>query len=137
MKKCTKCSESKDRAEFYKDKHAKDGLKGSCKVCHKSYVKNRYEADPSQFKSYQKKRRADIFNSQGGYVVYYLPEHNYVGMTNNLVRRIADHSKSGKITEGYEIVGTYKTSVEAHLMETQLHFAGYEGFNYKGIINNK
>jgi hypothetical protein len=40
LKKCSKCDLPKDRAEFYKDKRASDGLASSCKACHKLALKS-------------------------------------------------------------------------------------------------
>lgn len=74
----------------------------------------------------------------GYYTVYYLPEHHYVGMTNALKNRLQEHrSKNGRITEGYEIIGTYERAVDAHLAETILHSIGYYGFYYKGNKKKK
>jgi len=125
MKKCVKCNEEKDDSEFYKSRTG-------CKSCVISYQRERYLKNPERFKSYQKNRRKEIFEQQGGFVVYYLPEHHYVGMTRNLTRRLNDHIKDGKITDGHEVVGSFKTAVEAHYVETSLHVRGYEGYNYKG-----
>tara|TARA_R110000744_G_C18855988_1_gene503326 strand:+ start:39 stop:449 length:411 start_codon:yes stop_codon:yes gene_type:complete len=136
MKQCKSCGDQKPLSEFYKDKGAKDGHKGKCKVCHMSYINARYEANAEKNKAYQKKRRKQIFEEQGGFIVYYLPEHNYIGMTNNLIRRLGDHRKSGKFTEGHEVVGRYKTAAEAHLVETTLHCMGYQGYDYKGNRND-
>ena len=122
---CITCDLEKPDSLFYKGRR-------ECKECTLKKRKKRYSENKEQSKAYQKKRRQDIFNNQGGYVVYYIPEHHYVGMTNNISKRINDHRKNGKITDGYEIVGSYKTAIEAHYVETYLHLLGYEGFSYKG-----
>jgi len=68
-----------------------------------------------------------------GYVVYYLPEHNYIGMTNNLQKRLWTHNYAGKIVEGWEVVADgFDCPMKAHQMEHTLHMMGYEGFQYIG-----
>lgn len=43
MKKCTKCKETKDETEFYKNKKTKDGLHKWCKICHSTGMKITYK----------------------------------------------------------------------------------------------
>lgn len=43
IKKCSKCSLSKELSEFNKDKSKSDGYYSSCKLCHKKRWKNYYE----------------------------------------------------------------------------------------------
>src|ERR1051325_324958 len=45
QKKCSKCGESKDRSEFYKDKRYKDGLYPSCKACKAKVFKSYYDGE--------------------------------------------------------------------------------------------
>lgn len=45
MKRCTKCGESKGRAEFYAAKGTVDGLRGDCKACHAVRAKAWYAAN--------------------------------------------------------------------------------------------
>ena len=52
--------------------------------------------------------------TSNGYFVYYLPEEHYIGMTNYLKRRMYQHRKKGKCTEGMEIVACFERSVDAH-----------------------
>lgn len=125
MRKCVKCNVENDDSGFYKGRK-------ECKSCTIKDRREKYINNPEKFKSYQKKRRKEIFNQQGGFVVYYLPEHHYVGMTRNLIRRLNDHRKAGRLTDCYEILGSFKTAVEAHYFETSFHVRGYEGYNYKG-----
>ena len=65
MKKCRTCNIEKELTEFYKKKHAKDGLRGDCKSCLKEYkkkynqankdkIKEYYEANKERKKEYQK-----------------------------------------------------------------------------------
>lgn len=45
MKTCTECRETKSLSEFHQDRRAKDGLRCSCKVCHRADQRTRYEAN--------------------------------------------------------------------------------------------
>lgn len=56
MKKfCYTCRKRKDVSQFYRDKRAKDGLQGYCKLCCKNTMKARYAADPDKFKAGQRR----------------------------------------------------------------------------------
>ncbi len=111
MKKCRICNQYKSLDDFHR---RGKGRRTECKVC--------------KSKHFKKKRVKD-----GHYSLYYIPEHHYVGMTNSLRGRMNEHrSKGKKITDGYEVIATFKRAVDCHLMETQLHAMGYYGFYYKG-----
>jgi hypothetical protein len=62
-------------------------------------------------------------------VVYYLPEHHYVGVTDCLFSRLKNHrSNSNRITEGYEIIYNAKDITEARAVERYMHYEmGYNG----------
>jgi hypothetical protein len=75
-------------------------------------------------KQYQEKKA----NEYPGYSVYYLPEEHYVGMSRNVWARINKHKHLGRITENYEILGSFENPIEAHLLETRLHLMGYNGY---------
>ena len=113
MRTCSTCNETKPITEYHRKGE------GHVKMC-KSCRKDRGHSKRKRYKS-------------GYYTVYYLPEHHYVGMTNALKNRLQEHrSKNNRITDGYEIIGTYERAVDAHLLETKLHAMGYFGFYYKG-----
>ena len=62
-------------------------------------------------------------------VVYYLPEHHYVGVTDCLYTRLKNHrNNSNRVTEGYEIIYTAKDVTEARAVERYMHYEmGYNG----------
>ncbi len=62
--------------------------------------------------------------------VYYLPEEHYIGMTNNIKRRMRMHTVKGKFTEGFEIIASFERSVDAHYLETMFQMRGYNGYIY-------
>jgi hypothetical protein len=90
----------------------------------REYNKKLY--DPTKEKNRQRKKYLDKLD--GYFYVYYLPEEHYVGMTNNVHRRIKYHDYSGKIVDNYEILARFKRQVDAHLFETILHTLDYNGF---------
>ena len=66
-------------------------------------------------------------------VVYYLPQHHYVGVTDCLYNRLSNHrSFYNRVTEGYEIIYTAKDITEARAVERYMHYEmGYNG-RYRG-----
>ena len=116
MKTCRICNQQKPLYDFHR---RGDSHRTECKTC-KSVIDS-------------KRRRRE---SDGYYSVYYLPEHHYIGMTNCVKARMQEHrNKNNRFTENYEIIGTYRKAVDAHLVETIMHSIGYRGFYYKGIKN--
>lgn len=55
MKYCISCTFKKPKAEFYKDKSAKDGLCSSCKSCQKKYQQKRYSEKKEHINNIRKK----------------------------------------------------------------------------------
>jgi hypothetical protein len=117
--KCSKCNRTKRRGLFHRDRSKKNGLSSYCKACKK-------KSDSKRTGKYGDR------DNEGNYIytVYYLPEEHYVGMTKDLMQRMRDHKKKGKIVEGYEVVARFTSAKQAHLMETRLHIMGYHGFHY-------
>lgn len=62
-------------------------------------------------------------------VVYYLPEHHYVGVTDCLYSRLKNHrSRFNRSTEGCEIIYNAKDITEARAVERYMHYElGYNG----------
>lgn len=93
--------------------------------------------DPS--KESERQRKKYLKQCDGYFYVYYLPEEHYIGMTNNVHRRIRHHDFSGKIVDDYEILARFSRQVDAHLFETKLHSMDYNGFflaNFKQQIHD-
>ena len=109
-KRCKSCKEEKPLSEFYKSGKY---YQSKCKPCHLEYYK-----PGDKYHKYK-----DSF-----YSVYYIPEHHYVGMTSHISRRMTNHRRLGKMTEGMEIIARFERAVDAHYLETLLHMRGYNGF---------
>lgn len=67
---------------------------------------------------------------RGKYVVYYLPKHNYVGMTKHYSKRIKRHRSNKKDTSGHTAILITRSQKIAHLVESLLHLFGFKGFRY-------
>ena len=113
MKICSKCKEEKDLKLFPTDKRKKDGRQSSCRKCH-----------TIQNSKSRRKAKSKFF------LLYYLPEEHYIGITNHINTRMSDHRKVGKITEGYEVIAKFERAVDAHHLETLFHMRNYNGFRY-------
>jgi arginyl-tRNA--protein-N-Asp/Glu arginylyltransferase len=134
---CTRCKEAKPITDFSTNGKSKSGkilYRSQCKVC-RCEIANRHYSNNKEYhkeknrKNYLKNIK-DKWYGNKTYYVYYLPQHHYIGMTKNLKARLSLHYNSNKIVDDFEIVGEYDTAIEAHLVETQLHYMGYEGFRY-------
>jgi hypothetical protein len=95
----------------------------------RNQYKNEYTEDQrlnaiENSKVYQELRS----NEYPGYSVYYIPEEHYVGMSRNVIARISKHKHLGKIVDGWEVLMCFENPIRAHLMETQLHLMGYNGY---------
>lgn len=77
-----------------------------------------------QTKDYQEMRA----NDYPGYSVYYIPEEHYIGMSKNVYSRMIKHNHLGKIIDGWEVIESFENPIRAHLMETQFHLMGYNGY---------
>ncbi len=95
----------------------------------RDWVKKNPEANRAAKQRYNNASRTDHT------ALYYLPEEHYVGLSNNLRRRLAKHKRMGKITDGYEVIGYFERHVDAHYLETLFHMRGYNGYQYKHSHN--
>ena len=77
-----------------------------------------------------KKKRDDIGQHGGDFLVYYLPKERYIGMTKNFKKRVTKHKETGKNTKYAFIVLKTKHMKLAHLVETMFHMIGFRGFRY-------
>ncbi len=63
--------------------------------------------------------------------VYYLPEEHYVGMTGWLTDRIKTHRLRGKNVEGWKLMASFPTNIEARNYEAMLQSSmGFNGLKY-------
>ena len=84
-----------------------------------------YEANRESFRIRDKKHRNDCVDDF--YTLYYLPEHHYIGVTNQPKTRARSHRASGRVTKGFEVVAIFETKREALDAEFYLHNIGYFG----------
>jgi predicted GIY-YIG superfamily endonuclease len=61
-------------------------------------------------------------------ILYYIPAHNYVGITNNPTRRMYKHQHDNNFNiDGWLIIGKYINRADAIATEFRLHRLGYNG----------
>jgi hypothetical protein len=88
----------------------------------KDYYRDNREKTIAKYKAYVEANKHEP-------VVYYLPEHHYVGVTDCLFTRLKNHrSLNNRIVKGYEIIYTAKNMTEARAVERYMHYEmGYNG----------
>lgn len=106
MKVCKKCNQEKDYTSFYPNKARRDGYNSYCNACRKSYTESKKD---------------------GYYTVYFIPQDNYVGVTNSTFARKWLHTAEGRNMNKYITLGRFKERDEAYRLETIYHDLGYEG----------
>lgn len=112
MKTCRTCKQDKPLTEYHKCiKTNATYLRSYCKDCGKEARRE-----------YRRKLK------DGKWYVYLLPEEHYVGITNCIKERMRSHKK---ITDGYEIIGSYETPAHALMVEAYYHTKGYYGCKYE------
>ena len=84
-----------------------------------------YDANKESFRIRHKKHLVNCRDSF--YTLYYLPEHHYIGVTNQPKTRARSHRASGRVTRGFEVVAVFETKREALDAEFCLHKIGYYG----------
>ena len=114
-KACKACEVTKDISEFYKSNNGTT-YRGRCKICYqiKKYYSNK-EKVAKQRKKYYKSKTLDH------YIVYYLPEENYCGVTNNPTNRMNRHKTQGNNPTGWRVLATTETLEEALTIEKKYH----------------
>ena len=128
---CKICKEYKEFSEYNKNSQLKSGHYYQCKAClkqlNKVITKRLYK---EKGKSYWRDKNKQFFDDckDGYYYVYLLPDHDYVGHTNNLTFRMRDHRNVyGRNTDNMQVLGSFKTRDEAKAYELQKHKEGYLG----------
>ena len=101
---CRKCLKTKNLDDFHKSKKEELGRRFVCKDCRKKYAANSFI-----------KKKLDY------YVIYYIPSHNYLGMTNEPVSRMNYHKRTGKDTSEFKILYCCESRKEAKYMEAMFH----------------
>ena len=71
------------------------------------------------------------------YVIYYLPNEHYCGVSNNPKRRMDQHKAMGKDIEGWKVLQTAETKIEALAIECEFHLMGMNGHIEMSKENNK
>jgi len=119
MKKCIKCNEEKSLDQF-------NQRQSKCKSCQYELTKKHYKTNKETYAQQYKKFHNKC--KDGFHYVYYIPEHHYVGVTNNVINRKYYHKSVHKrILDGIEIVHKTPCRKEALKVESKLHNIGYYG----------
>ena len=122
MKQCNYCNQQKELSEFSKDKTRKDSLNCICKLCKKILNKQYYLDNLEYFK------QQHLQQKQSHIIVYLLPDHNYVGITDNPYHRMIQHrSEYNRHTDNWIEIARYNDRRLALQHEALLHAQGYEG----------
>ena len=104
-------------------------MKKKCEHCSELFESNRNKRFCSRnCKNYACKRRRVDTHKNGPYYVYYIPEHHYIGITNNVNERMTKHRSEGKVTDGYETLCSFERKVDAAWLEIMFQQRGYLGF---------
>lgn len=122
MKQCTKCKQTLPLDQFSKCRTNKDGLQFSCKKCKKQIAKQTYNSN------YFKKQKQKFILPY--HIVYLLPDHNYVGVTNRPYIRMINHtSEHNRNTDNWIELKRFNNRKDALQHESELHNQGYNGIN--------
>ena len=72
------------------------------------------------------------------HIVYLLPDHNYIGVTNRPYKRMSNHKReNNRNTSNWVELARYTDREEALAHEARLHNEGYEGANACYNINGR
>lgn len=120
MRTCSKCKTEYKATRKYFPPNGKY-LRSECRECFRKTVA----------KSITKSAHNGI------YYLYYLPEEHYIGITNQVPRRMVQHKYQGKITTDYEIIMEHTNPLYLSLMEALMHYIGYRGSHYDNILTGQ
>ena len=97
------------------------------RLTNSEYFKQYYYNNNSEL-SQQYHKQHHLNNQLPYHIVYLLPDHNYVGVTNNPTYRMYDHKNQYKRnTDNWIELARYIDRKEALIHEARLHDSGYEG----------
>tara|TARA_R110000782_G_C14615219_1_gene392585 strand:+ start:123 stop:494 length:372 start_codon:yes stop_codon:yes gene_type:complete len=97
----------------------------------KGWAKANKDKIAAQNKRYSDSLKNDFFT------LYYLPRHNYIGVSNQPLSRMKMHKKLEKDISNWVTIKTFKTKREALDAEKFYHSIGYKGANPRtNLINN-
>ena len=89
-----------------------------------------YQRNKEHIKNRMKKNRKS--SKLDYYLVYYLPEENYVGMTQYPTKRISNHRRKGKNVDGWRVLYCSNDKMEAGYHEALFQSVlGMKGLNIK------
>lgn len=113
-KKCTDCKQIKSFSEYaVKNSNKSTGRAARCKVCSNLYLAKWRDSD-----------RLDYW------IVYYLPNEHYVGITNQPKQRMADHKCHGnRNTEDWIVLYCTEDKYNARIIENRFHDMGFNGLS--------
>jgi hypothetical protein len=122
MKTCNKCKQQLPLEMFCKDKSRKDGLHYRCKQCANKASKE-FRLDNPEYDDKQFKLKKPLY-----YIVYLLPDHNYVGMTENPYYRMRWHKNmANRNIDNWIELKKFNNRKDALTYESELHSQGYDG----------
>ena len=113
-KSCNLCNIDLPITSFNKSLSNKGGLKTRCKSCQRIENK-KYDESKLGLLEY--------------YIVYYIPNEHYVGITNQPKARMKHHEKNGKNIDGWRVLFCSSDRHQARLIENRFHDMGFEGLN--------
>ena len=132
-KTCKDCKKEKDISEYPKSNNGTT-YRGNCKKCHNINGLKYYQNHKEKVKEQYEEHKLDH------YIVYYLPEENYCGVTNNPTNRIKRHKTQGNNPTGWRVLATTETLEEALTIEkkyhTELGMNGAKGWKKRAEITN-
>ena len=124
MKECIKCKTVKPCSEFNKRKDSKDGFRNDCSVCLNDRVKKNYYNNVEDILT----RRKELHKlKKHKPLVYLLKSESYVGVTENIKKRMNRHLSDGRFVDDVVILKEFNSRPEALELEEFFHDLGYIG----------